>query len=70
MVLSGGRRTLSPLGVGRVGSYEKVDVLGKAGLHMQDDGVTSDNEIFNAMGMEGGQKVFVVSVHQARSPTP
>jgi hypothetical protein len=23
---------------------------------MQDDGVASDNEVFNAMGMEGGQR--------------
>src|SRR5689334_20794454 len=31
---------------------------------MQDDGVTSDNDVFNAMGMEGGQKVFVALVHR------
>ena len=52
-----------------VGSYEKIDVLGKAGLRMQDDGVAFDNEVLNAMGMEGGQKVFVVLVHPAAPST-
>jgi hypothetical protein len=28
------------------------------------------HEVFNAMGLEGGQKVFVVLVHQARSSIP
>jgi hypothetical protein len=48
--------------------YEKVDVLGEAGLGVKDDGVPTDNQVFNAMGMEGGQMVFVVLVHPA--PTP
>ena len=29
--------------------------------------ITVTDEVFNAMGLEGGQKVFVVLVHQARS---
>jgi hypothetical protein len=40
--------------------YEQVNVLRRAGLRMKDDGVASHNEVFNAMGMEGGQKVFVM----------
>ena len=51
--------------IGGVRSYEEIDVLRKAGLRMQDDGAASDNEVFNAMGMEGGQKVFVVLVQWA-----
>ena len=47
---------------------EKIDVLRKAGLRMKDDRVTTNDEVSNAMGMEGGQKVFVVLVHPARSP--
>lgn len=44
---------------------EKVDVLRKAGLSVKDDGVSAHDEIFNATGMEGEQKVFVVLVHPA-----
>ena len=43
-------------------SYEKVDVIRKARLRM--------DQILNAMGMEGGQKVFVVVVHPVSSPNP
>ena len=53
------------LRVREVGFDEKVDVLRKAGLSVKDDGVSSDDEVFNTMGMEGGQKVFVVLVHPA-----
>jgi hypothetical protein len=35
---------------------------------VKDHGVTTNNEVSNAMGMEGGQKVFVVLVHPAPSP--
>jgi hypothetical protein len=35
---------------------------------MQDNRVTPDNEVFNAMGMEDGQKVFVVLEHPAPPP--
>jgi hypothetical protein len=38
------------------GFYEKVDVPRKAGLRVIDNGIASDNEVSNAMGMEGGQK--------------
>src|SRR5277367_5145047 len=34
--------------------YEKVDVFRKAGLRVKDNRVAPDNEVFNAMGMEGG----------------
>jgi hypothetical protein len=36
---------------------------------MVDDCKAAYDEVFNAMGLEGGQKVFVVLVHQARSST-
>jgi hypothetical protein len=36
---------------------------------MKDSGVASGNQVFNAMGMEGGQKVFVVLEHPAPSPS-
>jgi hypothetical protein len=35
---------------------------------MEDDRVCSHDHVSNAMGIEGGQKVFVVLVHPARSP--
>ncbi|MDQ2839575.1 MAG: hypothetical protein M3Y72_00735 [Acidobacteriota bacterium] len=38
-----------------------------AELRVKDDSVTAHNQVFNAMGMEGGQKVFVVLVHPAPS---
>ena len=44
---------------------KKVDVLRKAGLSVKDNRIPPNNEIFNAMGMEGGQKVFVVLVQWA-----
>jgi hypothetical protein len=39
--------------------YEKIDGFGKAGLRVKTHGVTTHNQVSNAMGMEGGQKVFV-----------
>jgi len=33
--------------------YEKVYVLRKAGLGVKDDRVAADNQVSNAMGMEG-----------------
>ena len=53
-----------------IGFYEYVHVLRKPGLRVKDNREASDHEVFNAMGMEGGQKVFVVLVHPARSPNP
>jgi hypothetical protein len=37
---------------------------------VKDDRVTADNQVSNAMGMEGGQKVFVILVHPVPSPNP
>ena len=65
-----GKRGIGRLRVFRVCFYEKVHVLRKAGLRVIDNREAANNEVFNAMGMEGGQKVFVVLVHPARSPTP
>jgi hypothetical protein len=53
-------------GVARIGFYKKIEVFGKTRLRMKDDGVTAHDEVFNSMGMEGGQKVFVVLVHPVR----
>src|ERR1035438_475786 len=64
-----GKRGVGCPGVRRVRSNEKVDVLGKAGLRVKDDSVSANNQVSNAMGMEGGQKVFVILVHLAASPT-
>jgi hypothetical protein len=55
---------------GRIRFYEKVDVLRKARLRVMDNRKAAHNQVFNAMGLEGGQKVFVVLVHQARSSIP
>jgi hypothetical protein len=63
-----GQRRIRRLRVHRVCFYEKIDVVRKAGLRVKDHGVTTNNEVSNAMGMEGGQKVFVVLVHPAPSP--
>jgi len=60
---------LGCLRVYQVCFYEKIDVLGKTRLRVKGDGVTANNQVSNAMGMEGGQKVFVVLVHRARSPS-
>jgi hypothetical protein len=37
---------------------------------VKNDGVTSNNKVSNAMGMEGGQKVFVILVHPAPTSIP
>jgi len=58
------------LRVRRVCFDENVDVRRKAGLRVKDHGVTANNQVSNAMGMEGGQKVFVVLVNPAPSPNP
>ena len=65
-----GKRGIGRFRVFRVRFYEKVHVLRKARLRVIDNREAAHNEVFNAMGMEGGQKVFVVLVHPARSPTP
>ncbi len=46
----------------------KVKVFSKPRLRVIDNREASDNKVFNAMGLEGGQKVFVVLVHPAQSP--
>jgi len=48
--------------------YEEVEVIREARLRVKDNGVASHNEVLNAMGMECGQKVFVVLEHPAPSP--
>ncbi len=48
---------------------EQVHILRKARLRVIDNRKAAYDEIFNAMGLEGGQKVFVVLLHPARSPT-
>jgi hypothetical protein len=50
--------------------YENIDVLREARLCVKDDGITANNQVSNAMGMEGGQKVFVILEHPAPSPNP
>jgi hypothetical protein len=56
------------LRIGRINFYEKIEIVGKAWLRVKDDSVASHNEVLNAMGMEGGQKVFVILEHPAPSP--
>jgi hypothetical protein len=56
------------LRVGKIRFYEQVNVLRRAGLRMKDNGIAPHDEVFNAMGMEGGQKVFVVLVHPVPDP--
>jgi hypothetical protein len=63
-----GKRSIRRAGIDGLGFYEKIKVPRKAGLPMQDNRVTSHNEVFNAMGMEGGQKVFVFLEHPAPPP--
>lgn len=65
-----GERRIGRVCVSRVGLYEEVDVFGEAGLGMEDDRETADDQVLNAMGMEGGQKVFVILVHPAASLNP
>ena len=65
-----GKRGIGRLRVFRVRFDEKVHVLRKARLRVIDNREAAHNEVFNAMGLEGGQKVFVVLVHQARSSIP
>ena len=50
--------------------YEKVHVVRKARLRVMDNRKAAHNKVFNATGPEGGQKVFVVLVHQAQSSIP
>jgi hypothetical protein len=63
-----GERGIRRLRVSGVCFYEKVDVVRKAGLGMEDNGVAPHSEVSNAMGMEGGQKVFVILVPPAPYP--
>jgi hypothetical protein len=60
-----GKSIIRGLRIREVGFYKDVDVLREARLRVKNDCVTSNNQISNAMGMEGGQKVFVVLVHPA-----
>jgi len=48
----------------------KIDILRKAWLGVEDNGIPANYQISNAMGMECGQKVFVILEHPARSPIP
>ena len=45
--------------------YKKVHVFRKTGLRVKDDREAAYDQIPNPMGMEGGQKVFVILVHRA-----
>ena len=63
-----GQRCVRGLCVGRVRFNEQINVLFRARLGVKDDRVAPYNEIFNAMGMECGQKVFVILVHPAPAP--
>src|SRR5665213_1484058 len=63
-----GKRGIGCLRVRRVCLDEKIDVPREAGLRVIDNRKAAYNEVFNAMGMEDGQKVFVVLVHPAPSP--
>ena len=64
-----GEGSIGRLRVYRVCLNENVHVPRKARLRVKDDSITSDDEVLNAMGMEGGQKVFVVLVHPVPSPS-
>jgi hypothetical protein len=64
------KRGIGRVRVLRVRLDEKVYILRKARLRIMNNREAAYNEIPNAMGPEGGQKVFVVLVHLARSPTP
>jgi hypothetical protein len=63
-----GERGVGRFCVSSVRLYEKVHVVRKARLRVIDHREAAHNEVFNAMGPEGGQKVFVVLVHPVRSP--
>jgi hypothetical protein len=62
-----GERGMGRSSIFRIRFYEKIEVVGKAGLRMEDNGVSSHNEVLNAMGMECGQKIFVILEHPAPS---
>ena len=62
------QRSIDRSSVGMVRFYENIDVLREARLCVKDDGITANNQVSNAMGMEGGQKVFVILEHPAPSP--
>ena len=69
----GGERRVHRLGVGRIRFYEYVQILGGAGLGVKRDGITTDDKVLNAVGVEGGQEVLEVLVHpgpylSARTP--
>lgn len=51
-----GRQSLS----GRGQIYEKIEVFGKAQLRVKNNRIARRRSKSNAMGLEGGQKVFVV----------
>lgn len=61
-----GERRMCGLRVVRVRLDEQVHVLRKARLRVIDHREAAHNEVLNAMGLEGRQKVLVVLVHQAR----
>ena len=46
---------------------KQVEILGSRRLRVKDNAVAPDDQVFNAMGMEVGYKVFVVLVHPVRS---
>src|SRR5208337_3930657 len=59
----GGKRGIDRLGVGWVCFYKQVQILRGAGLGVERYGIASDDKVFNAVGVEGGQEVLEVLVH-------
>ena len=62
-----GNRGIGRFRIGRGSANEKVQILRKPGLCVVDNREANNYQVFNAMGVEGGQKVFVVFVHPVLS---
>ena len=60
-----GKCGICRLGVREIGFYKQIDVFRSARLRMKRDGISAHDQVFNAMGMERAQKVFVVLEHSA-----
>ena len=60
-----GQRAVYRSTVGQIGPDKQVNVFGKSRLGVVSDSVSADDQIPNAMGLEGGQEVFVILEHAA-----
>ena len=57
------------LRVCRVWPHQNIDVFGRWRLRVNGNGISSDDEVFNAVLVQNGQEFFEVGVHRELRPS-